>query len=227
MTKFNESIAKLAWLSPYTHSCLGWKETKTRTILQILPLIGTYYIFKKDENGNIFLETILNELNEVQLPNNFFERIEKEEILLVVEKHQEAFENSLSSDKYTYVSEELKSNNKHVGKVIWKGFQEDLSKPTLNETILNPISQKDILISFELLTLEYLKNWTLQLSKEDREAFIEVFDNILISLKDFERQTHKIYSFNLWHLLGLTFQRKAKEFFIDFFKKLIECLKKE
>lgn len=227
MTKFDESIAKLAWLSPYTHSHLGWKETKMKTILQILPLIGTYYIFKEDKDGNIFIETILNELTDTQLPDNFFERIEKEEILLVVEKHQEAFKNSLMSERYEYLSKQLENNNQHVGKVIWKGFQKDLPKPILNEIVLSPINNNDVLVSFDILSLEYLTEWIKKLSKEDKLIFIKVFEKIVNELKVSHRLKQEIYSSNFWVCLDLSSKNYVTQFFIEFFKNLIECLKRE
>ena len=123
MTELDKSLAKIAWMSPHTCFEDNWKETKQKTITEIFPLIGTYYLFEKNKEGEVIINTIDNKISNIELPENYYERIQNERVCLVFKKETN-FINNWEPNWLKYYKKTLDQLNiGSVGYYVFKGFE--------------------------------------------------------------------------------------------------------
>lgn len=165
MKLIDKSVAYLAWLSPHTCCEDNFEKTKIQVIKEIFPLIGIYYFFKKSPDGELYIETKLNEIynNLDNVPDNFYERILNERVVIKFKPDNDIFKK---------VREEVIENNFfYVGKFTQKGFAKDI-KVEKGEHIAFVPERRPTLLS--ILQFNYLQTYLSKLPKDYKKILCDI-----------------------------------------------------
>lgn len=133
LTRFDKSIIKIAILSPNIISSCNFDKIKEEVINFITPYIGVYYVVK-EENGEKYLDTILEEISSFEVSDDFIDRFLKERYIRVCKLDYLKFEQYITnSGEFPTISREMSGIKKtiiekassQVGKIVYEGWESE------------------------------------------------------------------------------------------------------